>query len=66
MPVAALGLLAGIAQDVNDGAILVKRGAMASGGPTRNVLYFFGCQLAGASASEYSVRHSLLQHDLLL
>jgi hypothetical protein len=39
---------------------------MASSGPAHNVLYFFGRQLAGAPASQYSVRHDLLQHGLLL
>jgi hypothetical protein len=60
------GRLGGIARNVDDGAIFVKRRAMAASGSTRNVLYFFGRQLAGAHTIQYSVRSILLQHDLLL
>jgi hypothetical protein len=60
------GWLAGIAEDIDDGAIFVKRGALASSGSAGNVLYFFGRQLTSASASQYPVRHDLLQHVLLL
>lgn len=60
------GWLAGIAEDIDDGAIFVKRGAMASSGSAGNVLYFFERQLASASASQYPVRHDLFQHVLLL
>jgi hypothetical protein len=60
------GLLGGIAEDINDGAIFVKRGALASSGSTRNVLYLFGGQLAGAHTIQYPVQRALLQHNLLL
>jgi len=57
----AAALLAGIAEDVYYGAVFVKRGAPASSGcSTRYLLYFFGRQLAGAHAIQYSVRHELL------
>jgi hypothetical protein len=59
-------LLGRIALDIDDGATLVKRGAVASSCSTGNVLYFFGRQLAGAHAIQYSVRRVLFQHDLLL
>jgi hypothetical protein len=59
-------LLGRIALDIDDGATLVKRGAVASSCSTGNVLYFFRRQLAGAHAIQYSVRRVLLQHDLLL
>jgi hypothetical protein len=58
--------LAGIAKDVDDGAILVERSALASSGSTRNVLYFFCRQLPGAHAIQYPVLLGLLQHILLL
>lgn len=60
-------LLAGVAEHVDYGAIFVKRGSPApSRGSTRNGLYFFARQLAGAHAAQYSVLHGLLQHVLLL
>jgi len=46
------GWLAGIAEDIDDGAIFMKRSALAASGSTGNVLYFFRRQLAGASASQ--------------
>jgi hypothetical protein len=52
--------LAGIAGDINDGAILVKRSALAASGPARNVLYFFGGQLAGAHTIQHPVQRALL------
>lgn len=61
-----LRLLAGIAGDVNDGAIFVQRGASTSSRSTRNILLFFGRQFAGAHTIQYSVRHDFLRHDLLL
>jgi hypothetical protein len=60
------GLLGGIARNIDDGAIFVKGSAVASSGSAGNVLYFFRRQLAGASASQYPVRHDLFQHVLLL
>ena len=59
------GLLGGIARNVNDRTIFVKRRAVASSGSTGNVLYFFGRQLTGALTIQYPVRDVLL-HDLLL
>jgi hypothetical protein len=60
-------LLAGVAENIDYGAIFVKRGAPApSGGSTRNSLYFFARQLAGAHAIQYSVLLGLLHDDLLL
>jgi hypothetical protein len=49
------GWLAGIAEDINDGATLVKRSALAAGGSAGNMLYFFRRQLAGAHAIQYPV-----------
>ena len=60
-------VLVGVAKNVDYGAIFVKRGAPApSGGSTRNSLYFFARQLAGAHAIQYSVLLGLLHDDLLL
>ena len=59
------GLLAGIAEYIDDGAIFVKGSALASRGSTGNVLYFFRRQLTGAHTIQYPVRGALL-HDLLL
>jgi hypothetical protein len=52
--------LANIAENVNDGAAGVKRGAATSGCCTTNVLDFFVRQFPGAGPAQYSVRHSLL------
>jgi hypothetical protein len=61
------GVLAGVAENIDYGAIFVKRGApAASRRSTRNSLYFFARQLAGAHAIQYSVLLGLLHHDLLL
>jgi len=60
------GLLGGIAEYIDDGAIFVKGSAVASSCSSGNMLYFFRRQLACASASEYPVRHDLFQHDLFL
>jgi hypothetical protein len=43
-------LSGGIAGNIHDGAIFVKGSAVASSGPSGNVLYFFRRQLACAHA----------------
>src|SRR5215813_9767210 len=49
--------LAGVAGDVDDGSVLVQRGAVAAGGAAGDVLDFFSGQLTRASTGEHSIRH---------
>ena len=59
-PMSRLIRLAGVTLNIDDGTVLVQRGACAAGGAAGDVLDFFSGQLTRASAGEHSIRHSLI------